>query len=108
MAMGSQPFYRAKAMAAKISDIIAAGGGQLKIQMAIQELGEYRSRGKSGKHSKPSRNWLRGTRSRYQPHQGAQESFRRVVGGWPATGTTKASLVSIPEFYPEGYHGSAR
>jgi hypothetical protein len=108
MAMNSGPFWRARAMSAKVSDIIAAGGGDLKIKIAIEALGEYTSRGKSSRKSKPSRNYFRGNRSKYKPHQGMQETFRRFIGGWSRAELTKNAMVGNAGFYPEGSHGTAR
>ena len=59
MSMQSQPFKRAIAMQNSIKAIIAKGGGQLIVQMAIDALGAYKSRGHGeglgrNKHAKSS------------------------------------------------------
>ena len=46
-----QPFKRANALAAQVQEImIGTAGFPLLMQMMIQALGTYRSRGKGGKH----------------------------------------------------------
>ena len=81
MAFGQQPFKQAIAMQNKISEIIAKGGGDLIVQMAIQALGEYKSRG----HGKGKLGKVYHVRSKYMPHQGKREKQRRVQGGFYGT-----------------------
>ena len=68
----AKPFARAAAMFALIA---AAMGDQLK----LAAIGPYVSRG-HGRGSWAANNHR--ARSKYAPHQGAQERERRIVGGW--------------------------
>lgn len=67
-------FKRAVAMMAAISAMLQQGFGMAAIGASI---GPYVSRGK-GRGSQ-SRNFLRGSGSKYEPHQGEQEIARRLA-----------------------------
>lgn len=77
-------------MFAAISGLFALGMSGLKLQTAIQGLGEYKSRGHGGrykahgKHNKCMKKMLN-QRSKYQPHQGKREIARRVQQAGYAT-----------------------
>lgn len=71
----SQPFSRALAVMAAINTLVASSPG-IPLQ-GIAGLPNYTSRGKG--RGTPSRNWFRGSPSRYMPHQGAQEIARRAT-----------------------------
>jgi hypothetical protein len=70
-----KPFSRALAVLSAINAMIAANPG-IPLQ-GIAGLPSYTSRGKG--RGTPSRNWFRGSPSRYMPHQGAQEIARRAA-----------------------------
>lgn len=77
----NRAFARSMLMVAQIMAIMDANVSLFAQHMAIQGLGEYKSRGKGGKfgthHSRP--NFSSG-HSTQNPHQGVQECERRVVG----------------------------
>ena len=73
------PFARSNAMLARIAALMSTMAQGMALNAAIAALGDYRSRGKGGKHRKMCRtNWFKGNASKYQPHQGVAECARRV------------------------------
>ena len=71
-------FKRSKEMFAAIQVLTSTGLQGLNLQSAIQELGEYGSRGHGGKFHKRHANAHNFHSSKYQPHQGKQEIARRL------------------------------
>lgn len=90
--MKTQPFGRALALMAAISAAVGQGGFVLSAAQAA--AAGYKSRG----HGKGVPGKAYHSRSKYAPHQGAQECLRRRVGGF--YGYPKrlhADLLRLPE-----------
>lgn len=79
MAKHVNHFTRAKAMFAAIAAAMALPTPAAQ-RDALEQIGEYRSRGHGGKHMPKGRflGWRGRHLSKYQPHQGAQECVRRL------------------------------
>jgi hypothetical protein len=75
--MRNEPFARAKAMMAAIAGIMAQFQG-MAAQIAIQQLGSYRSRGKGRGDGVLRIAGRANMRSKYDPHQGQRECARRI------------------------------
>lgn len=90
MAIRSQPFARARAMLALLAAAanLDTMGGRHE---ALADIGQYRSRGHG--RNKPAKAYH--ARSKYQPHQGAQEKLRRSFGGWASSVFTKREYLHI-------------
>ena len=91
MAIRSQPSARARAMMAQLAAAMCLGKGAR--QEALANIGQYRSRGHG--RNKPAKAYH--ARSKYQPHQGAQEKVRRVSGGWAKAPVTKREFLLAEE-----------
>lgn len=86
--------FKQRAEALKAASLIGPLEAKLALMDLANKLGQYKSRGHG--RGTPARNHLR-IRSRYRPHQGAQETFRRRLGGYAATmrafGQTKRQML---------------
>ena len=73
----SKPFHRASLMSVAIAAFIAQFGTTAGMP---DNVSNYKSRGKG--RGTPARNFMRGSSSKYMPHQGKKEIARRATRGW--------------------------
>lgn len=81
----AHPFKHAKAYYMHVLELKAEHANNLGLlQLLINALPPYRSRGHGGKHRTKNRITIPAPRSKYQPHQGKSECGRRVFSALPA------------------------